>query len=114
MSPHRTQKLVHKQNINLIGVSFNGSQRFSDKYSHLLKRLKNLTTVDFGGIQITDASLKELSELTQLTSLNLYRTEITDAGLKRLCGIKILTTLNLSFTQIGDAGLMLPVFVMCL
>ncbi len=33
---------------------------------------------------MTDAGLKELKELKQLTSLNLNGTQVTDAGLKEL------------------------------
>jgi hypothetical protein len=47
-----------------------------------LAGLKQLTTLDLSGTQVTDAGLKELSGMTHLRRLWLWGTKVTDAGLK--------------------------------
>jgi len=44
----------------------------------------NVTTLDLGRTQVTDAGLKELAGLKQLTTLELRFTKVTVAGLKEL------------------------------
>jgi hypothetical protein len=42
----------------VVSVSFEGSQRFSDKYIWLLKAFQDLAKLDLSGTKITDAGLK--------------------------------------------------------
>jgi len=58
--------------------------------------LKNLTSLDLSGTQVTDIS--ELRELKNLTSLNLSRTRATDVSALR--ELKNLTSLDLSGTKV--------------
>jgi mono/diheme cytochrome c family protein len=73
-------------------------------WSHV-RALANLVEADFGGVQIHDEQLANLSGLSNLTVLNLSRTPITDAGLDHILRLEKLTTLNLYATAITDAGL---------
>jgi len=68
--------------------------------------LEQVTEIDLGGTEITDAGLKEVAKLKQLTSLELAGCEqITDTGLKEVAKLQKLTYLDLScYEQITDAG----------
>jgi predicted small lipoprotein YifL len=58
--------------------------------------LEQVTEIDLGGTEITDAGLKEVAKLQQLTSLDLAGCEqITDAGLKEVAQHKQLISLGL-------------------
>ena len=69
------------------------------------KDLEEVTYLEFGSAQITDAGLKEVAKLEQLSSLSLPYTEITDEGLKEVAKLQQLKELSLEDTQITDAGL---------
>jgi Leucine-rich repeat (LRR) protein len=49
-----------------------------------LKELANLSYLDVGGTQVTDAGLNDLKELKNLSSLYLGRTQVTNAGIDEL------------------------------
>lgn len=59
----------------------------------------------FGGSQITDAGLANLSRCRQLRWLDLAGTQVTDEGMAALAKIPSLVKLDLSGTRITDAGL---------
>ncbi len=67
-----------------VGVSFEGSERFSDRYIYLLKALPNLTRVDMSGSRLTDEGLTQLPHLKKLVELNLYDTSTTRAAMTEL------------------------------
>ena len=67
-----------------ICIDFQGSKRFSEKHLHLLKSLRNLTTLILDGTRITDDSLKELGELKTLKELWVNGTQISNEGLTKL------------------------------
>ena len=64
----------------VIGVDFRRSNRFNEKYLHLLKSFTSLTTLNLKDSAITDDGMKKIGELTNLTCLNLWNTQVTDAG----------------------------------
>ncbi len=68
----------------VVGVSFEGSERVTDNYIHLLKAFQNLARLDLSGTRITDAGLKELPELKNLVELYVFETGVTPAGLAEL------------------------------
>ncbi|WP_341822228.1 leucine-rich repeat domain-containing protein [Wolbachia endosymbiont (group A) of Clivina fossor] len=70
-----------------------------------LAKLKNLTSLDLSGDDVTDEGVKELAKLKNLTSLNLDRNYITDEGVKELAKLKNLTSLDLSGVRIGVKGI---------
>ncbi len=79
------------QTIHYLGLHGNDSL-FSDSYISALKELKNLTTLDLSGNNITN--IDSLKELKNLTTLDLSGNNLTNIdSLKKL---KNLTTLNLS------------------
>jgi internalin A len=68
----------------VVGVSFDGSGRFTANYIHLLKSFPKLTWLDLGGTDITDAGLKRLPELKNLIEVNLCETSVTPTALAEL------------------------------
>jgi hypothetical protein len=74
------------------------------KFPHLPK-VSVPFALDLGGMQVTDAGLKELAGLKNLSFLDLRSTKVTDAGLEHLARLKNLSHLSLSVTQVTDAGL---------
>ncbi len=64
-----------------------------------------LTAVDLGGTQMTNADLQELNRLTSLRELDLHNTQVTDAGLQYVSGLTNLQAIYLSDAQVSDAGL---------
>jgi uncharacterized membrane protein/mono/diheme cytochrome c family protein len=64
-----------------------------------------LTWLDLGGTDMTDAGLAQVAALPNLTRLHLQKTQVTDAGLKHLKGLEHLSYLNLYGTQVTDEGL---------
>lgn len=88
----------------VVGVSFTTSNRFNDKYVHLLKSFGQLTSLDLLAASITSFGLKEIAELRSLTSLDLCGPEITDAALNELRGLENLTELTLCGTSVTVAG----------
>jgi Leucine-rich repeat (LRR) protein len=91
--------LKNLTSLNLAGLNVTGAGLKE------LADLKILTTLDLSGTQVTDAGLKGLAGLTSLQSLDLYKTKVTDAGLKELAGLKNLTSLKLNGYQVTDAWL---------
>ena len=71
----------------------------------LLKDVANLTELDLGTVQLTDADLAQLAGLANLRVLHLEKTPTTDAWLAQIKGLKNLTYLNLYGTPVTDAGL---------
>jgi len=68
----------------VIGVSFEGSERFTDRYIYLLSALPNLARVDLSGSKLTDEGLKQLPHLKNLVELNLYDTSTIRAAMAEL------------------------------
>src|SRR4051794_10449338 len=48
----------------VVSVSFNATNRFNDKYIHLLRAFTNLTKLDLSDATITDLGLKQIGKLT--------------------------------------------------
>jgi CHAT domain-containing protein/tetratricopeptide (TPR) repeat protein len=88
----------------LLTVNFNGI-RLTDAGLKELKELKSLERLGLNGTQVTDAGLKELRELKSLQDLDLGGTQVTDAGLTELKQLKSLQWLYLLGTRVTDAGL---------
>jgi hypothetical protein len=65
-----------------------------------LKDLKNLTSLYLSSTQVSDVSA--LKDLKNLTSLDLYRTQVSDVS--ALKDLKNLTYLDLSSTQVSDVS----------
>jgi hypothetical protein len=61
--------------------------------------------LDFHGLKMADADMKELASLKNLRLLRLNGTKVTDAGVKQLAGLSDLRGLDLGSTQVSDAGL---------
>jgi hypothetical protein len=61
--------------------------------------------LDFHGLKVKDADLKDLARLKRLRFLRLNGTQVSDAGLKQLAGLEDLEALDLGGTQVSDAGL---------
>ena len=70
-----------------------------------LSGLSRLQSLDLGGAEITDGSLKHLEGLTRLRSLDLDNTKVTGSGLKYLEGLTQLQELDLWGSKINDSGL---------
>lgn len=70
-----------------------------------LAKLKNLQSLNIGGVGLREKRLKELAGAVHLQSLGIYNTLVTDAGIKELVGLKELKVLDLSGTRVSDAGL---------
>jgi internalin A len=68
----------------VVSISFEGSERFTDKYIHLLKSFPDLKSLDLSGTTVTDKGFETIPELKSLTELNLYDTRITRLGLSKL------------------------------
>ena len=49
----------------VVGADFQGSERFNEKYLHLLKSFTSLKSLDLVGIKITDTGLAEIRKLKQ-------------------------------------------------
>lgn len=89
----------------VIGVDFEGSRRFNDKYVRLLREFTSLKTLNLMNTAVTDACLKEIGGFQNLTTLYLMNTGITDANLKELRGLKSLRMLHLGNTKVTGVGL---------
>ena len=68
----------------VVGVDLHRSNRFNDKYVHLLKSFKNLTTLNICETAITDGGLKDIGEFKGLKLLWIDADEITVEGLNEL------------------------------
>ena len=90
--------------LHLIGKIDRNETRPTRNETRPTKR-EEVTALNLGGAQVTDAGLKELATLKNLTILELFRTNVTDAGLKELAPLQNLTTLFLSDTAVTEAGL---------
>jgi internalin A len=93
----------------VIGVTLNNIGATGASLKECLKELKDLkqlTSLNLEGTQVTGAGLKELKDLKQFTRLNLFATKVTDAGLAELADLKQLAMLDLGgCRQVTDAGL---------
>jgi len=78
---------------------------FSDDEAGHLEALTNVTFLELGGTQITDAGLEHLEGLASLDHLTLYSTSVTDTGLEHLEGLASLVTLHLARTRVTETGL---------
>ena len=65
---------------------------------------QDLTILDLGNTQVSDAGLAHFKGCKSLTSLNLNRTQVV-AGFAVFKDCKNLTSLKLSYVKVGDAGL---------
>jgi len=88
----------------VVEIDFQNPARFNDKYVHLLKSFPNLSKLNFSGLTITDAVVKEIGVLENLQELSLMHTSVTDAGLQELRNTH-LSTFRLSSRTITDEGL---------
>ena len=98
----------------VVEVSFGHSyDRFNETHMSLLKGFTHLRRLNLWNINITDESLKELTDIKTLEFLDLSYTKgigpnftrITDAGLKHLKDLRNLKSLNLWQARITDEGL---------
>ncbi|MEK6237223.1 MAG: hypothetical protein N2C14_21140 [Planctomycetales bacterium] len=71
----------------------------------LLRELNQLRTLGLSGTPVTDAGLIHLRELRKLQRLDLRRTQVSDVGLVHLRELKQLQELRLDSTQVRDTGL---------
>jgi len=72
----------------------------------LLPLAQQITWLDLGGTQVTDAGLATvLPRLTNLSRLALQRTAVTDVALTHLAALTRLESINVYGTQVTDAGL---------
>ena len=64
----------------VVGVDFQGSERFNEKYLHLLKPFARLKSLELVGIKITDTGLAEISKLKQsFPNLKVYYDDPTES-----------------------------------
>jgi uncharacterized membrane protein len=73
--------------------------------SELLVIKENITWLDLGDKQISNAHLPIIGQFSSLTALNLNGNPITDVNLAALAELKYLESLNLFNTEVGDEGL---------
>jgi internalin A len=86
------------------GLDFHGL-KVMDADVKELARLKNLRFLRLNGTKVTDAGLKQLAGLSDLQALDLGSTQVSDTGLKELGGLKNLRLLLLDGTKVTDEGL---------
>jgi hypothetical protein len=86
------------------GLDFHGL-KVADADVKELARLKSLRFLRLNGTKVTDAALKHLAGLSDLRALDLGSTQVSDAGLKELAGLKHLRLLLLDGTKVTDHGL---------
>ena len=91
-------KLIYA-NFRLVGKNVN------DGHLSPLADIQNLSELDLGNTQITEAGLKHISKANSLTKLSLANTAIDDAGMKQIEGLTNLMSINLYNTKVTDAGL---------
>ncbi|WP_405380809.1 c-type cytochrome domain-containing protein [Maribacter sp. LLG6340-A2] len=76
---------------------------FTDADAHYLHALApQITLLDLGGTQVTDAVCEALAQLPHLTRLQLDHTQITGSQLEQLKNLQHLKTLNLSYTPFDE------------
>ena len=83
-------------------ISFGGKQ-VTDADIQGLGLLTTVRVVSLQGTQVTDAGLKELAPLEKLSELWLGQTAVTDEGVKHLVRFKLLEKLGLEDTKVTDA-----------
>lgn len=95
------------QETNLLQAQFlNVVDTFSDQDLELLLPLsEQITWLDLGRTNVTDAGLETIGQLKNLKKLHLEKTSVTDAGLTHLRELNQLEYLNLYGTSITDSGL---------
>ena len=96
------------QNSNLLRVvyvRFGDSQFGDEELKKLLPLSTNITWLDLGGSEITDAAMKDISNFKNLERLHLEKTSITDTGIGELVSLQNLAYLNLYGSNISDTGL---------
>lgn len=59
----------------------------------------------FGGPNVTDAALEQISHITTIKILNLANSNVTDKGMAHIANLKGLTQLNLGNTKVTERGL---------
>ena len=91
---------------NFLSVSAINKTSFNDNdFEALLSIKNNISRLDLGGTQVTDAIITQLVQLPNLTVLKLDNTSVTGANIEALASLKHLKTINLVNSQFTDAHL---------
>lgn len=100
----RYKEFVHITNLqNLTCLQIKGA--LEDEWLEYLKKLENLSELNFSPSRIKGHGLVYLKNLQQLTSLDLSNTDIENDSLVHIQNLKKLSYLNLSATDISDEDL---------
>jgi hypothetical protein len=76
-----------------------------EQISKIAALAENVTELDLGDTQATDAALAMLADFNKLTYLDLHNTGVTDATVAGINGLQYLEYLNLYGTGVTDASL---------
>ncbi len=74
-------------------------------YAAVLSRKKDVAVLELGNSDVTDETLRLLTELPRLKELTLNDTMVTDAGLKTLRTLPALENLRLARTKVTKEGI---------
>ena len=95
--------LAHVGRLTRLEALFAHSSSVSDT-AGAFEGVTNLSQLDLGGSQVTDAGLVHLKGLTKLSLVWLRGTHVTDAGVVDLKAMTTLAYLKLNGTHVTDAG----------
>lgn len=85
---------------NFLSVSAINKPSFKDSdFEGLLSLKNNISRLDLGGTQVTDALVAKLAQLPNLTVLKLDNTAITGNTIRALTSLKYLKSINLTGSQ---------------
>jgi hypothetical protein len=85
---------------NFLSVSAINKPSFKDSdFEGLLSLKNNISRLDLGGTQVTDAVLEKIAQLPNLTVLKLDNTVITGNTIKALTSLEYLKSINLTGSQ---------------
>jgi len=89
----------------VVAIHLSGCKNITNESLRYLSDLDKLEILNLADTKITDAGLKYLKNLKSLKELDLFNTKVTDKGIQELASVKSLTLLMLHGTKVTQKGI---------
>jgi hypothetical protein len=105
LSPYLIDLGPHEQTVDgQLHITLTGWDRKPDEYAVVMRTRPDAVVLQMANPDVTDATLKPITNLSRLQELDLTDTQITDASLPLIAELENLHTLRLRGTKITDEG----------